>query len=109
MNAAMALTLAPADMVAEVMQRLVADPNSRVRLIAAGSLLSTESSNSSASAVVVEAMEDPAPRVRAAALEVVESLGVSGAAHVLGLKNGDESPGELRGDGKLQLGPRRAP
>jgi len=89
MTAAMALKLAPAGMVAEVMQRLVADPNSRVRLIAAGSLLSAESSNSSAGAVLVEALEDPTPRVREAALELVESLGAAGAGHVLGLRNGD--------------------
>ena len=42
MNAAMALKLAPAGEVLEVMQRLVADPNSRVRLIAAGSLLAAD-------------------------------------------------------------------
>jgi HEAT repeat protein len=95
MTAAMALKLAPAGMVAEVMQRLVADPNSRVRLIAAGSLLSAESSNSSAGAVLVEALEDPTPRVREAALELVEFLGASGAGHVLGLKNGEESPDDF--------------
>ena len=90
-NAAMALSGAPADMVAEVMQRLVADSNSRVRLIAASSLLSAESSNPSAGAVLLEALEDPAPRVRGAAHELLESLGESGAALVQGLTNGDES------------------
>ena len=54
-NAAMALSLAPAGMVAEVMQRLVSDSSSRVRLIAASSLLSAESSNPSAGAVLREA------------------------------------------------------
>lgn len=67
MNAAMALTLAPTGTVVEVMQRLVADVNSRVRLIAASSLLSADSSNASAGAVLTESLEDPALRVRAAA------------------------------------------
>ncbi len=77
MNAAMALTLAPTGTVVEVMQRLVADVNSRVRLIAASSLLSADSSNASAGAVLTESLEDPALRVRAAAHELVESLGAS--------------------------------
>jgi HEAT repeat protein len=91
MNAAMALSLAPTGTVSEVMQRLVADPNSRVRLIAARSLLSAESSNPTAGAVLREALEDPALRVRGAAHELVESLGASGAASALGLRNGEES------------------
>ena len=57
----------PPAAVIEVMQRLVADPNSRVRLIAASSLLSAESGNTIAGAVLLEALEDPAPRVREAA------------------------------------------
>ena len=84
MNAAMALKLAPAGEVLEVMRRLVADPNSRVRLIAAGSLLPAESSDAVAGAVLMEAMGDPAPRVREAARELLESLGAGGAAFVAG-------------------------
>ena len=49
------------------MQHLVADPNSRVRLIAASFLLSAESNNAKAGAVLVEALGDPALRVRKAA------------------------------------------
>jgi HEAT repeat protein len=94
-NAAMALKLAPAGVIAEVMQRLVSDSNSRVRLIAASSLLSADSSNSSAGAVLAEALEDPVPRVREAARELVESLRVSREPHVLRLTNGEESPEEL--------------
>ena len=45
MNAARALKLAPAEAVIEVMQHLVADPNSRVRRIAASSLLGAEPGN----------------------------------------------------------------
>jgi HEAT repeat protein len=94
-NAAMALKLAPAGVVADVMQRLVADPNSRVRLIAASSLLSADSSNSSADAVLAEALEDPAPRVRDAANELVDSLSASREPHVLGLRKAKEPPEEL--------------
>ena len=86
MNAAMALKLAPADAVAEVMHQLVADPNSRVRLIAASSLLSAESNDADAGAVLVEALGDPALRVREAALDLFESLGNEGAAILEGLK-----------------------
>jgi HEAT repeat protein len=74
-NAAMALRLAPAASIGDVMRRLVADPNSRVRLIAAGSVLSEEPASGEAGAVLVEALGDPALRVRKAALELVESLG----------------------------------
>ena len=75
MNAARALKLAPADAVINVMQRLVADPNSRVRLIAASSLLVAEPGNTLAGAVLVESLEDPVLRVREAALVLLDSLG----------------------------------
>jgi HEAT repeat protein len=80
MNAAMALKLAPSGAVREVMHHLVADPNSRVRLIAASFLLFAEPGHTKASAVLVEALGDPAPRIREAALELVESLGTGGEA-----------------------------
>jgi HEAT repeat protein len=92
LNAAMALKLAPAGEVLEVMQRLVADPNSRVRLIAAGSLLSADASNPVAGAVLNEALGDPAPRVRGAAQALLESLGASGAAFMEGLRERDSLP-----------------
>src|SRR4029453_7356055 len=60
MNAAMALRVAPAGAVGAVMQHLVADPNSRVRLIAASFLLSAGQGNTGAGAVLVEALGDPA-------------------------------------------------
>ncbi len=96
MNAAMALRLAPAAAVLNVMQRLVADPNSRVRLIAAGSLLAAESGNTDASVVLLEALEDPAPRVREAAMELIGSLGARGVALVEGLRERD-GPSEEAG------------
>jgi len=94
MNAAMALRLAPAGAVLDVMQRLVADPNSRVRLIAAGSLLAAESGNTDAGVVLLEALEDPVLRVREAAMELLESLGATGKALVEGSRNRDRPPGE---------------
>ena len=69
-NAAMALRLAPAGAVAEVMHQLVADSNSRVRLIAASFLLSQESSDTTAGVVLLDALGNPALRVRATAMEV---------------------------------------
>ena len=83
----MALKLAPAGAVIEVMQHLVADPNSRVRLIAAGSLLAAEPGNTLAGAVLVEALEDPVLRVREAALVLLDSLGEGGMALLEGLKD----------------------
>ena len=89
MNAALTLKLAPAGAVGAVMRHLVADPNSRVRLIAASSVLSVEPGNSRAGAVLVEALADPALRVRKAALELVESLGTGGAAFLEALRQRD--------------------
>src|SRR5208283_4548447 len=77
-NAARALKLAPAEAVIAVMQHLLADPNSRVRLIAASSLLVEEPGNTLAGAVLVEALADPVPRVREAALVLLDSLGARG-------------------------------
>ncbi len=103
MNAAMALRLAPAGAVLEVMQRLVTDPNSRVRLIAAGSLLSLESGNTPAGIVLMGALEDPALRVREAAIELLASLGTGGAAFIDGLRERDglpAAPGMAPGSGE---------
>jgi HEAT repeat protein len=94
MNAAMALRLAPAGTVLDVMQRLVADTNSRVRLIAAGSLLAVESGNTNAGVVLLEALENPAPRVREAAMELLASLGAGGAAFIEDLRGRNGPPGE---------------
>ena len=93
MNAAMALKRAPAGAIAEVMHDLVADPNSRVRLIAAGSVLSEESSDTTAGDVLVEALGDPALRVREAAMDLFESLGNGGTAILDGLKQRDGKNG----------------
>lgn len=98
LNAATALKLAPPDRVEEVMHRLLTDSNSRVRLIAAGSLLSKESGNAQAELAVREALGDPAPRVRKAALERVESLVPGDALFLEALEDreGREEVVELR-------------
>ncbi len=96
MNAAMALKLAPAGAVAELMHYLVADPNSRVRLIAAGSVLSEELSDTTAGDVLVDALGDSALRVREAAMDLFESLGNGGTAILESLRECDgteEGPG----------------
>jgi HEAT repeat protein len=94
LNAAMALKLSPASAVAEVMQHLLADPNSRVRLVAASYLLSTESNDAKAGAVLVDALADPVPRVREEALDLFGSLGTRGAAILEELQKFDGSNGD---------------
>ena len=71
MNAARALAVLPMPSVIDVMQRLVGDPNARVRLIAAGSVLAVEPGNALAAAVLVESLEDPVCGVRDAARALV--------------------------------------
>jgi HEAT repeat protein len=97
-NAAMALKLAPANDVNDLMENLVSDSSARVRLIAAGFLLSTGSDNSKARSVLVEALDDSAPLVRGAALQLVESLGTDGSTFLEELRNRDrlERNAELR-------------
>ena len=75
------------------MHHLVADPNSRVRLIAAGYLLSLseESYDAKAGAVLMAALGDPIPRVREEAHQVFESLGPRGAAILDELQKSDGS------------------
>jgi hypothetical protein len=93
MNAALALKVAPPGATGEVLQHLVEDTNVRVRLIAAGSLLPADPGNAQAGAVLAEALHDPAPRVRSAALELVEDLGTGGAAYLEALKKCHELEG----------------
>lgn len=89
-NVTLALKRAPAGTADEFMVQMLADPNSRTRLIAASSLLSSKSDHARASVVVVEALRDPAPRVRKAALELVESLGPCGESFLESLIERDE-------------------
>jgi HEAT repeat protein len=98
LTAAMALKVAPAGVTGEAMPHLLEDANVRIRLIAAGSLLSAEPGNARAGAALAEALGDPAPRVRKAALELVESLGSGAAAflEVLKKRSGLEEDADLR-------------
>jgi HEAT repeat protein len=89
MNAAMALESAPAESVREVMEHLLEDPNPRVRLIAADCLLSADAGHARAAAAVAAALADPAPRVRKAALGLVESFGAAGAVFLDNLTRRD--------------------
>jgi len=73
--AANALKKAPPEVVADVMVHLTTDPNSRIRLTAASSLLAQDADDPEAGAVLAEALEDSAPRVREEAQEILESLG----------------------------------
>jgi len=77
--AATALKSAPPEAVDEVMEHLTEDPNPRVRLAAAGALLSVDPDDAQAAAVLLDALADPAARVRETALEVFESLGEAAA------------------------------
>jgi hypothetical protein len=98
MNAAMALRSAPAPEVGEVMRHLVADPNLRIRLIAAGAILAVAPEDPIPSAVLMEALAAAASGIRRAALELVESLGTGGAIFLEILKEraGLEEEPELR-------------
>src|SRR5262249_22926318 len=51
------------------------DPNSRVRLIAAGSVLAEEPGHERAAAVLTGALADPALRLRRAAADFLATLG----------------------------------
>jgi HEAT repeat protein len=82
MNAALALKAAPPSATKATMKHLVEDANVRVCLVAASSLLATDLDDARARAVVVEALSDPALRVRKAALELVESFGTNGVAFI---------------------------
>jgi HEAT repeat protein len=79
-NAVMALTRAPATVPAGVMAQLIEDTNSRVRLMAAGSLLASDAGHVKAATALREALSDPALRLRRAAVDLVESLGDGGRA-----------------------------
>jgi len=67
-------------------------------LIAASCLLPIDPGDARADAVLLEALGDPVPRIRTAALELVESLGTGGATFLEGLKERDrlEEDSEVR-------------
>ncbi len=94
MNAALALKLAAPRAAGEAMRHLIGDANLRIRLIAASCLLGTDPANAKASAVLREALSDPALRIHQAALELVESLGTTGAAFLEDWKKHDKLDAE---------------
>jgi HEAT repeat protein len=94
LNAVMALQGASEGTADSVFQQLLEDANVRVRLLAAGGLLSGNRDDPQAGAVVAEALSDSNPRVRKAALELMESLGQPGPA----LTSGSHEPSQVTED-----------
>jgi len=78
---------------------LVADPNSRVRLIAAGFLLGAGQDDPTSIGVLMEALSDPAIRVRKSALELIETLGERATEFLEALKR----RGDLEEDEDLRI------
>jgi HEAT repeat protein len=74
LNAAVALRGAPPAATAEAMEALLEDPNPRVRIVAAGSVLAADPEHAAARSVVETGLSDPSPRVREAAEELFKSL-----------------------------------
>jgi HEAT repeat protein len=81
-NAAMALKAAPRNVVREVMQHLVEDPNLRVRLIAASVLAIDNPEDERVASVLAEASLAPSVRLRQGVIEVIESLGLDGRVYL---------------------------
>jgi HEAT repeat protein len=73
LNSALALQTAPVGQSRTAFRRLLTDPNPRLRLLAAGSLLDDEPSAPDAAAILAEAVTDPAFPVRRAAEEWIHS------------------------------------
>jgi HEAT repeat protein len=98
LHAAMALQRAPVAAAAPTLALLLEDTNVRVRLVAAGGLLAAEPTEARAVAVLTEAVDDAAPRVRRAALELIEALGERGLDFLPALKKRDtvEEDPEIR-------------
>jgi HEAT repeat protein len=79
LSAALALRGAPRGEVQSAFEQLLADPNDRIRLLVACFLLNDAPTHERAAVVVAAALTDPSPRLRKSALELVASLGASGA------------------------------
>lgn len=94
LNATLALCKAPPRATAEVMEHLLEDPNPRVRVIAAGALLAGDPSHAAARAAVEAARNDPSPRVRQSAEELLESLAARAEEVILTAGEG-ERPTEV--------------
>jgi HEAT repeat protein len=97
LNAAMALRRAPPGSTSAPLALLLEDANVRVRLVAAGAVLTADRTDPRAAAILVEALSDPSPRVRKAALEFIDTLGCDGTAFLAALqqRQGIEEDSEL--------------
>lgn len=80
MNAAVALRSAPFADTADALRHLLADPNARVRLAAAGAVLRSDPGDAAATAVATAALSDASPRVREAAAELLANAPETPAA-----------------------------
>jgi HEAT repeat protein len=80
LNAVMALRNAPPTATAEVIEHLLEDSNARVQLMAAGALLSANPTHDRARTVAEAARNDPSPRVRKAAEDILRSAAAHPAA-----------------------------
>jgi HEAT repeat protein len=98
MNAATALKLAAPQAAADSMRHLIGDANLCIRLIAASSLLAADPADAQAGAMLAEALASSTPRIRTAAVELIETLCAGGAAFLTEPKERDglEGAGELR-------------
>jgi HEAT repeat protein len=86
LNSALALCRAPLDAAGPGLRLLLDDPNLRVRLVAAGPTLAADAVDAKATAVVVEALDAPSPRLRDSAVGLIESLGERGAPFLPALR-----------------------
>jgi HEAT repeat protein len=80
MNAAVALAGGPRGAAADTLRHLIEDPNSRIRLVAAGAVLAAAPDDLPAGEVVRAALSDPALRLRRVALDAVSALGPHGVS-----------------------------
>ncbi len=80
LNAALALRHTGGAEVHDAMAHLLGDPSPRIRLLAAGSLLSADPADAPAAAVVEAELADESPALRKAAVALVAALGEAGQA-----------------------------
>lgn len=96
LNAAVALRNAPN--ATSTLAGLIGDPNSRVRLIAAGAVLARTPDDAPATQAVVAALSDPSLRLRQVGFEVVAALGDRAGSFraALAARATDETDADLR-------------
>jgi HEAT repeat protein len=103
LNAVLALQKITTKDVQEVFGRLVRDPTPRIRLLAAGSLLSADPAHEEAQNVVAEALTHDSSTLRKSALGLIQTLGAGGVAWLSALRErqvveeDDEMRAGLRG------------